>query len=53
MVSLTKMFSIEECIVPEGFQIKKYTEMDFDFNKIENIRTNELWKSKEFLNELL
>lgn len=53
MESLTKMFGITDCIVPEGFNIEKYTGMDFDFDKINNIYANELKKSEEFLKELL
>ena len=53
MESLTKMFGIEECIVPEGFTIDRYTEMEFDFEKINNIRAEKLVVSEKFLNELL
>ena len=53
MESLTKMFGIEECIVPEGFTIDKYAEMVFDFEKINNIRIEKLEVSEKFLNELL
>lgn len=53
MESLTKMFGIEDCIVPEGFCIDKYTEMDFDFNHINNIYAKELKKSTDYLNLIL
>lgn len=53
MESLTKMFGIEECIIPEGFTIDKYAEMVFDFEKINNIRIEKLEVSEKFLNELL
>ena len=53
MESLTRLFGIEECIVPENFNIAKYTAMPFDFERIKKTRLDELEKSKEFLKALL
>lgn len=53
MESLTRLFGIEECIVPENFNIAKYTTMPFDFERIKKTRLDELEKSKEFLKALL
>lgn len=53
MESLTKMFGLKNCIVPEGFNIENYINMPFDYNKIGQIRKNELNKSKEYINRLL
>lgn len=53
MESLTKMFGLEDCIVPEGFDLKKYAEMKFDYSKIDEIRITELKKSKTILNSIL
>lgn len=53
MESLTHLFGIEECIVPENFNITQYSAMPFDFEKINSIRLAELEKSKAYLKSLL
>lgn len=53
MESLTKMFDISDCIIPEGFNTEEYIRMKFDFEKINSILKRELENSKNFLNKLL
>lgn len=53
MESLTRLFGIEECIVPERFNIEKYLTMRFDFEKIKATRLKEVEKAQEYLNSLI